>query len=288
MNVCRLVLKISVVTFVLFNGTIFGMKSPIKRFYEFFKLSTNSEETQIVLLQDLVIPIAACADNDTKHIIQTTCRDLYKIVSPHNIEFIKHPLFTASTTKINRMALVHSWNNNTDMVNAIRKSLPDDKFTVPYSGMQYSIEFPSICNKKYNTSDDIIMSFDMKDEIDLAIQCAVVCNDTIAIKNLVPKIRDLYYNSDDNGKSVVYRDLMVQLIKKGNKKAFKYVVQHDPYGTRKHNYHPFYWHNYTLLDFIDFLDDISHEVKSEYIDLCKQYGEQESDDLNIDNFCIIS
>jgi hypothetical protein len=81
---------------------------------------------------------------------------------------------------------------------------------------------------------------------------------------------------------------MLKLIKKGNKKAFKYMVHHDPYGTRKHNYHPFYWHHYTLLDYITFLCDIPHKEKSEYIDVCKKYGEQESDELNIDNFCTIS
>lgn len=153
-----------------------------------------------------------------------------------------------------------------------------------------AIELPGKCNKQYNIvynyvshSNVIIQGNDgdkydsniiqtvtdsrgniheiNKSEVDLAMYCAIVCNDTNAIKNLAPKIQKLYEGVNISGKLFVYNDLMIKLIKRKNEETFEYLVEYDPYQIRSNEDTL----EYTLLDSIDFERDISLKNKKNIV-----------------------
>lgn len=131
-----------------------------------------------------------------------------------------------------------------------------------------------------------------KSELDLAMYCAIVCDDNNAIKALAPKIEMLYTDVNISGKIYVYSDLMIKLIKRKNKEAFEYMLKNDPYEIRKDNKLSNVVQlgtECTLLDYINFQKEISSEEKQEYSALCRQYGEKTSDEImSKSNNCTIS
>ena len=329
MNVRQSLLKISAISLVLLSNTsVFGMYkystgkqlsltakqlvidncSIVDNNQELLKSAFNDDAVTSgsIIPIELFIGIGACSSDDTKYALKQTCTYLSKAISSQDINFVSHPLFTTSSRMLNKMALMHSWNNNTAMVNIVRKHLPDDEFVI-YSynecgaygtGMKgfdkkFAIELPGQCNKKYNTNMALLfpifpITMDMKLEIDLAMYCAIACDDNEAIKNLAPKINIIYQKVNISGARFIYNDLMIKLITRKNKEAFEFMLKNDPYVAKERytpNVHRLGPDDDKLLDAINYSRYISPEDKQEYGNLCRQYGEKTEAEANN---CIIS
>ena len=216
--------------------------------------------------------------------------------------FVSVPLFiakekNANEKKIHKMAIVNSWKQNIPMVNALRIYLRDDIVTIPHFtecdthgtyikvfAKEFSVDYPGQLNKKYIT-DEIDLSLAIKSEVDVAMHCAVLSNDTAAIKKLTPTIKHLYCKTDGYGRSTVQDTLLNLAIKQGNTEVFECIAQHDPYDVKNYIDISFY------ITYLDFLNNVgfrgtTQEEIDKYGDLYKKHGGKTYEELNPS--CIIS
>jgi len=249
-----------------------------------------SDSTHLPL--EVIEGVGACACDSTKQALKQTCKYLDAVISPNNINFVSHPLFKTSEQRIHRMAIRNNWYNNTPMVNVLRKHLRDDKiiisnFTtcdrfgehVNTLDKDIFVDLPMSLNKLFNDANPLKGQM----FLDLAIHCAALSDDTATIKNLAPQIMSCYKGVHGYGRNEVQKSLMMLLAKRGNKEAFEFMVNEDPYRIREyHNAGRQHYYENTLLDDLNRLKGME-----DYVDICKKHGEKTSKEATPNN-CVIS
>lgn len=306
MNPCQFVLKMSIVLFALCcNKESFGMKCNYnesllkidnkKRLnmsgYDGNKVVYPQPET--VIPMDIIESTAACAHDDTKKNFKMTCKHLNRVVSLDNINFVSHPLFTIGEKKLHKIAIIHSWKQNFPMVNALRRHLKNNIVIIPCyveSHIDDSIalkwnktlrvETPSALYTKYiNDRRRIDIPRLTKSEVDLAIYCAVLSNDVVAIKKLTPIIRRL--NAEIYGYSLLrfQSSLLYLAIKKGNVEAFECIAKYDPFFVKNYWDTTFPWTYLETLNSSAWMG-ITEEERITYAALYKKHGGKTREELS--------
>lgn len=308
----HIITKISIVSFMLLGNTsLLSMKcntklalikkstikqecdnSELAKAFEFGDAVYNQYQTHIPT--ELIVGVGAYTDDTFKGALKETCKYFNSIVSSHNVNFVSHPLFKTSESKLHRMVLYNSWYNNKAIVDALRKHVRNDIIVIPsftecdahgtgvYVGnKEIAIDLPGQLNKKYsNLSSSELLPLQVKPDIDLAMYCAALCDDTQAIKNLVPQVVSQYGTAHEYGRAAVQKSLMLLLAKRANKEAFEFMIINDPYRIREYHHsltkfdmgQPY--HEDTLLEDLKQLDNMD-----EYIKICKDHGEKANKDI---------
>ena len=250
-----------------------------------FDLGETYDTPQTNLPIEIIESIAACSHDSTKDCIRTTCKYLSAKASSTNVGFVSNPLFVAHESTIQRMALVNSWYNNVPMITALQKH-PGGIIT---SDRKLGGKSLYDLNNRHNNNNPLCDKGMPRFELKVALYCAALADDTNAIKNIVPKLKELRYGYGQAEYNVTFglnhsfylgssknhqEEIMMILIKRGNREAFEFMIAEDIYLLRDlYGYVEPAKHASTFLDRLNLSKNKDVEL---YKAICEKYGEKTS------------